>query len=55
MDNFTLVADSFNEDLRRIISKGFPHSGFCPGLRPILASLCVHASLPSIFYFSLFR
>ena len=41
MDRCTLVFESFDGDLRRIISKGFPHSGFCPSLGPISVSLYV--------------
>ena len=48
-----LFAESFDDDLRRRICKGFLHSGFCPGLRSILVSICVHAFLP--FFFFMFR
>ena len=46
MDQCTLVVESFDDDLRIIISKGFPHSGVFPSIGPIIVSLCVHASLP---------
>ena len=52
MDQWIIVllfAESFDDDLRRRICKGFPHSGFFPRLGPILVSICVHAFLPFVY------
>ena len=53
--NVILFAEPFDDDIRRIIYNGFPHSGFFPGLGPILVFICVHAFLLMFLYVLLHR
>jgi len=43
-------AEAFYDNLLEEDLQGFPHSGFFPGLQPILLSLCVHAFLLLLLY-----